>query len=64
MTVAVELGENNVQVMKRYVELVNEHHKEPVIGLFDDLMTSVLEALVSDESESDMKVGKQLFSQP
>ena len=22
-----------------YVELVNEHYKEPVIGLFDDIMT-------------------------
>ena len=59
----MELGEDNVQVMKRYVELANEHYREPVIELLDDLITSVLEALVSDESESDMKVGKQLFSQ-
>ena len=55
----MELGENNVQVMKRYVELVNEHYKEPVIGFFDDVTTSVLKVLVSGESESDyVKVGK------
>ena len=24
---------------ERYVELVNQHYKEPVIGLFDDVMT-------------------------
>ena len=37
--------------MKRYVDLVNEHYKEPGIKLFDDVMTSVIRALVSDESE-------------
>ena len=39
-------------------ELVNEHYKEPaaVRGLFDDVTTSVLKALVSDESESDVEV--------
>ena len=35
---------------ERYKELVNEHYKEPaaVNGLFDDVMTSVLKALVSN----------------
>ena len=42
--------------MKRYVELVNEHYKELVMGLFDDMITSALKALVSDESESDVQV--------
>ena len=60
--VTVELGRNNVQVTKRYAELVNEHLKEPVNGLFDDVTTSVLKTLVSDESESDVEVaGKRLF---
>ena len=60
VTVAVKLGENNIQVMKRYEELVNEHCNEPVNGLFDNMMTSVLKALVLNESESDMKddIGK------
>ena len=53
----MELGRNNAQVIKRYEELVNEHLKEPVNGLFDDVTTSVLiKTLVSDESESDMEV--------
>ena len=49
--------------MKRHVELVKEHYKEPVIGLLDDMMKSVLKALVSDKSESDMEVDvrKRLF---
>ena len=42
MTVVVELGRKNVQVIKRYEELVNEHYKEPVNGLLDDMTTSVL----------------------
>ena len=59
----MELGENNVQVMKRHAELVNEHYKEPMIWLFDDMTASVFKALVSDESESDLEVdiGKWLF---
>ena len=53
----MELGRNNVlQVIKRYEELVNEHYNEPVNGLFDDVTTSVLKTLVSDESESDVEV--------
>ena len=39
---------NNVQIMKKYKELV--------IGLFDDVTPSVLKALVSDTSESDVEV--------
>ena len=58
VAIAVELGRNNVQVMKICKELVNEHYKEPaaVNGLFDDVTTSVLKALVSDKSESDVEV--------
>ena len=52
----MELGENNMQVMKRYWELVSECYKEPVNGLFDNVTTSVLKALVSEESESDVEV--------
>ena len=48
--VAVELERNNVQFMKRYEELVNEYYKEPVNEMFDDVTTSALKALVSDES--------------
>ena len=51
----MELGENNVQIMKRYEELVNEHYKEPVNRLFD-VTTSVFKALVPDESESYVEV--------
>ena len=35
---------------------MNEHYKEPVKGLFEDLATSVLKALVSNESKSDIEV--------
>ena len=54
----MKLGENNihVQVMKRYEELVNEHNKEPVNGLCDHVKASVLQALVSDELESESDV--------
>ena len=58
--VAQELVENNVQgikrSMKRYVELMNEHYKGPVKGLFDDAMASVLKALVYDKPRSNMEV--------
>ena len=37
--------------MKTYIHLVNEHYKEPGIKMFDDVTTSVIRALVSDESE-------------
>ena len=51
--------------MKRYEELVNKHYNEPVNKLFDDVTASVLEALVSNESESEsdmeVDVGKWLF---
>ena len=52
----MELGENSVQVMKRYDEKVNEHYKEPLSRLFDGMTASVLESMVSDESESDVEV--------
>ena len=42
--------------MKRYGELVNEHNTDPETRLFDDMVASVLKALVSHESESDVKV--------
>ena len=42
--------------MKRYVDLVNEHYKEPGIEMFDNVTTSVIRALVSDESESNVEV--------
>ena len=40
---------------ERYEELVNEHFKEPVVRLFDDVTASVLETLVSNESRSDVE---------
>ena len=40
----------------RYVDLVNEHYKEPGIEMFNDMTTSVIRALVSDESESNVEV--------
>ena len=51
----MKLEENNVQVTKRYKELVNERYKKPENRLFDDVMASTLKALVSDESESDVE---------
>ena len=42
--------------MKKYVDLVNEHYKEPGIEMFDDVMTSVIRPLVSNESESNVEV--------
>ena len=53
VTVTMDLGESNVQVMKKYEDLVNEHYKEPVNGIFDDVTTSVLEALMSDDDDDD-----------
>ena len=41
--------------METYEELVHEHYEEPVNKLFD-VMASMLKALISDESESDMEV--------
>ena len=54
VTVTMELGSNNVQVMKKYEHLVNEHYKEPVNGKFDDVTASVLKELMSDD-ESDLE---------
>ena len=54
--IAVELGENNVQVMERFEELAKEHYKEPVNRMFDDMTPSVLKALVSNRSESNVEV--------
>ena len=60
VTVTMDLGESNVQVMKKYEDLVNEHYKEPVNRMFDDVTTSVLEALMSDDDdESDTESGAE-----
>ena len=53
VTVTMDLGEGNVKVMKKYEDLVNEHYKEPVNGTFDDVTTSVLEALLSEDEDDD-----------
>ena len=53
---SMKLGENSVQVMNGYNEKVNEHYKEQVIRLFDDVTALLLEPMVSDESESDVEV--------
>ena len=53
VTVTMDLGESNVQVMKKYKDLVNEHYKKPVNGMLDDVMTSVLEALISDDEDDE-----------
>ena len=42
--------------MKRYIDLVNERYKEPGIEMFDDVMTPVIRALVSNKSESNVEV--------
>ena len=42
--VDVELGENNIQVMKTYSELMNEQYKEPVNELFDDMASCDMSA--------------------
>ena len=57
----MELGNNNVQVIKKYEELVDEHYKEPSNGNFDDVTASILKELMSDnesdlESESETEV--------
>ena len=52
VTVVMDLageGNCNVQVIKKYEDLVKEHYKEPVNGTFDDVTASVLEALMSDD---------------
>ena len=53
VTVTMDLGESNIQVMKKYEDLVNEHNKEPVN---DDVTKS---ALISDneDDESDTESG-------
>ena len=50
----MKLGNNNVQVMKKYEHLINEHYKEAVNGKFDNVTASVLKELMSD-NESDLK---------
>ena len=50
----MELGNNNVQVMKKYEELENEHYKEPLNGKLDDVTASALKELKSDD-ESDLE---------
>ena len=47
-----------MQVMKRYEELVSELYKEPINGLFHNVTSSVLKALVFDVK---VNIGKQLF---
>ena len=42
--------------MKKYIDLVNKRYKESRIETFDDVTTSVIIALVSDESESNVEV--------
>ena len=44
--------------MKRYLDIVNEHYKEPGIEIFDDVTISAIRTLVyiSDESESNVEV--------
>ena len=42
------VGESNLQALKKYEDLANEHYKEPINGMFDDVTASVLEALKSD----------------
>ena len=41
--------EQRIGHKKIHKELVNEHYKEPVNGLLDDVTTSGLKALASDE---------------
>ena len=50
----MELGNNNVQIMKKYEELVNEHYKKPLNGKFGHVTASVLKELMSDD-ESDLE---------
>ena len=54
VTVIMELGNNNVQVVKKDEELVNEHYKEPSNGNFDDVTASILKELMSND-ESDLE---------
>ena len=53
----MDIGDSNTRVLKKYEELVVEHHKEPENGTFNDATTSVLAALMSsnedDNSESE-----------
>ena len=42
--------------LKGHEELVNEHYKEPVKRQVDDMMASVLKAVVSNISGSNMEV--------
>ena len=55
--------DNYYWFMKRYVDLVNERYKEPGIEMFNNVTTSVIRAMVSDESESNVEVdvAKWLF---
>ena len=53
VAVTMDLGESKVQVMKKYENVVNEYYREPVNRTFDDMTTSVLEALMSDDEDDD-----------
>ena len=59
VTVTMDLRESNIQVMEKYEDLVNECYKEPVNGVFNNVTTSVLEALISDDGESDTESGAE-----
>ena len=56
--VIMDLGNNNVQIIKKYEELVNEHYKEPSNGNFDHVTASIVKELMSDdESDLESRVG-------
>lgn len=62
VTVDMDIGDSNTQVLKKYEELVTEHYKEPENGTFDDVTASVLAALMSgdeEEDESDSESGPE-----
>ena len=49
--------DDNHWFTERYVYLVNEYYKKPGFEMFGDLTISVIRALVSDKSGSNVEVG-------
>ena len=53
VTIDMDIGDSNTQVLKKYEELVVEHYNESENGMFDDVTASVLVALMSGDEEDD-----------
>ena len=57
VTVDMDIEESNSRALKKYEELVSEHCKEQINGMFDNVTALVLEALHSDDDSDTEESG-------